>query len=292
MMNSLCRMFTTLIIALITGVTASQAATPKKAAIVLDGHTGRVLYADNADEPRYPASLTKIMTLYLLFEAIESGDARLDSRIVMTPLGASRPPSKLGLSAGQTLTVEEAILSLVTRSANDVASAAGAFLAGTEEAFARKMTAKARDMGMSRTVYRNASGLPDKEQLTTARDQALLAMRIHRDFPQYYSYFSTKEFRWGRSRIRNHNKLLESYEGTTGIKTGYTNASGYNLTAAVEREGRFLIGVVMGGRSSRTRDAYMTEILDLALPHSSAKIDIAGTTKPARDYNYTSNFHK
>lgn len=273
-MNSFFRIFTAMVITLIAGITASQASTSKKAAIVLDGHTGRVLYADNADEPRYPASLTKIMTLYLLFEAIENGDARLDSHIVMTPLGASRPPSKLGLAAGQALTVEEAILSLVTRSANDVASAIGAFLSGTEDAFATKMTAKARDIGMSRTVYRNASGLPDKEQVTTARDQALLAMRIHRDFPRYYSYFSTKEFRWRDRRIRNHNRLLETYEGTTGIKTGYTDASGYNLTATVERGGRFLIGVVMGGGSSRTRDTYMAEILDITLPHSSAKIDI------------------
>lgn len=180
------------------------------------------------------------------------------------------PPSKLGLRAGQTISVEDAILALVTRSANDVASAVGAFLAGTEDDFAVKMTRKAHELGMSRTTYKNASGLPNSAQKTTARDQAKLAKRIREDFPQYYHYFSTEYFVWGKSRIRNHNHLLGKYEGTTGLKTGYTNASGFNLTATVERDDKFLIGVVMGGKKAKLRDAQMVEILDKAFPRAVA----------------------
>lgn len=247
-----------------------QAATPPTASLVMDAYSGKILYSRNADEYRYPASLTKVMTLYLLFEGLEAKKFTLKSRITMTPRGAGMPPSKLGLRAGQTISVEDAILALVTRSANDVASAVGAFLAGTEDDFAVRMTRKARELGMSRTTYKNASGLPNSAQKTTARDQAKLAKRIREDFPQYYHYFSTEYFVWGKSRIRNHNHLLGKYEGTTGLKTGYTNASGFNLTATVERDDKFLIGVVMGGKKAKLRDAQMVEILDKAFPRAVA----------------------
>lgn len=247
-----------------------QAATPPTASLVMDAYSGKILYSRNADEYRYPASLTKVMTLYLLFEGLEAKKFTLKSRITMTPRGAGMPPSKLGLRAGQTISVEDAILALVTRSANDVASAVGAFLAGTEDDFAVKMTRKAHELGMSRTTYKNASGLPNSAQKTTARDQAKLAKRIREDFPQYYHYFSTEYFVWGKSRIRNHNHLLGKYEGTTGLKTGYTNASGFNLTATVERDDKFLIGVVMGGKKAKLRDAQMVEILDKAFPRAVA----------------------
>ena len=250
-----------------------QASTPPTSALVMDAYSGKVLYSRNADEYRYPASLTKVMTLYLLFEGLESKKFTLRSRITMTPKGASMPPSKLGLRAGQTISVEDAILALVTRSANDVASSMGAFLAGTEDDFAVMMTKKARELGMSRTTYKNASGLPNSAQKTTARDQATLAKRIREDFPQYYHYFSTQYFVWGKSRIRNHNHLLGKYEGTTGLKTGYTNASGFNLTATVERDNKFLIGVVMGGRQAKLRDAHMVDILDKAFPRAIAMKD-------------------
>ncbi|GMV63395.1 MAG: hypothetical protein AMXMBFR74_25630 [Parvibaculum sp.] len=250
-----------------------HAATPKSAALVMDAYTGTVLYSRNADEYRYPASLTKVMTLYLLFEGLDSNKFTLKSRITMTPRGAGMPPSKLGLRPGQTISVEDAILSLVTRSANDVASATGAFLAGTEDDFAVMMTKKAREIGMSRTTYKNASGLPNDAQKTTARDQATLAKRIREDFPQYYHYFGTEYFVWGKSRIRNHNHLLGKYEGTTGLKTGYTNASGFNLTATVERDNKFLIGVVMGGEKAKIRDAHMIDILDRAFPKAVAMKD-------------------
>ncbi len=250
-----------------------HAATPPTAAFVMDAYSGKVLYSRNADDYRYPASLTKIMTLYLLFEGLEAKKFTLRSRITMTPRGASMPPSKLGLRPGQTISVEDAILALVTRSANDVASSMGAFLAGTEDKFAVMMTKKAHALGMSRTTYKNASGLPNSAQKTTARDQATLAKRIREDFPEYYHYFSTKYFVWGKSRIRNHNRLLGEYKGTTGLKTGYTNASGFNLTATVERDNKFLIGVVMGGKKAKLRDAHMIEILDKAFPRAVAAKD-------------------
>ncbi|MBX3447428.1 MAG: SPOR domain-containing protein [Parvibaculaceae bacterium] len=254
-------------------------ASTKHAALVIDGHTGQVLYSRNADEARYPASLTKVMTLYLLFEKLEKGEATLKSRITMTQRGANQPPSKLGLGVGQTLTVEDAILALVTRSANDVASATGAFIAGSEDNFAALMTKKARELGMSKTTYKNASGLPDKAQVTTARDQATLAMRMREDFPQYYHYFSTEYFTWGKARIHNHNRLLGRYQGATGLKTGYTRASGFNLTTTVEREDKYLVGVVMGGEQAKTRDDHMVEILDRAYPRAIAMK--AGTTQVA-----------
>ncbi|ABS64404.1 Serine-type D-Ala-D-Ala carboxypeptidase [Parvibaculum lavamentivorans DS-1] len=262
-----------------------QAAAPKEAALVIDAYSGKVLYARSADEYRYPASLTKVMTLYLLFEKLQAGEVTLKSRITMTPRGAGMPPSKLGLRAGQTLSVEDAILALVTRSANDVASATGAFIAGTEDDFAALMTKKARALGMTRTTYKNASGLPNSAQKTTARDQATLAKRIREDFPQYYHYFSTEYFAWGKARIRNHNRLLGEYKGTTGLKTGYTNASGFNLTATVERDNKFLIGVVMGGKQAKLRDAHMIEILDRAMPSAIAMKNgstlMAANTGPA-----------
>lgn len=245
-------------------------ANPKYAALVIDAHTGQVLYSRNADEPRYPASLTKVMTLYLLFEKLEKGEATLKSRITMTQRGANQPPSKLGLGVGQTISVEDAILALITRSANDVASATGAFIAGSEDNFAVLMTKKARALGMSKTTYKNASGLPNRQQLTTARDQATLAMRMREDFPQYYHYFSTEHFTWGKARIRNHNRLLGRYQGATGLKTGYTNASGFNLTTTVERDDKYLVGVVMGGEKAKSRDDHMIEILDRAYPRAVA----------------------
>ena len=249
---------------------APAAASAKSAALVMDAHTGKVLYSRNADEYRYPASLTKVMTLYLLFEKLEAGDVTLKSRIKMTPKGAGMPPSKLGLRAGETLTVEEAILALITRSANDVASATGAFIAGTEDDFAVKMTKKARALGMSKTTYKNASGLPDRNQRTTARDQATLAKRIKEDFPQYYAYFSTEQFEWRKARIQNHNRLLGRYEGTTGLKTGYTRASGFNLISNVKRAGRHIVAVVMGGKTGAARDEHMRDMIAAQIRHAHA----------------------
>ena len=234
----------------------------KYASIVINADNGRVMYARNADAMRYPASLTKIMTLYLLFEEIKSGRMDMDSRIGVSKLAASRSPSKLYLKPGQSISVEQAIYALVTKSANDVATAVSEAISGTEHNFAKRMTRKARALGMRKTIFKNASGLPHNQQKTTARDMARLAVAMRRDFPRLYRYFSTQSFNWKGRKFGNHNKLLAHYSGTDGIKTGYINASGFNLVASVKRHGVRLIGVVFGGKTSRSRDAHMMKIMD------------------------------
>lgn len=249
---------------------APASAKPRQAAFVIDAYSGKVLYSDNADSEVYPASLTKVMTLYLLFERLESGKVKLTNRIPISAHAAAQAPSKLGLKPGQTIKVEDAILALVTKSANDIAVAVAEYVGGSESTFASRMTSKARELGMSRTRFKNASGLPNKLQTTTARDMATLAKRIHEDFPQYYGYFATEKFVYNNRAMKNHNHLLGRYQGVTGLKTGYTNASGFNLTAVVERDDKWVIGVVMGGRTSRSRDKDMVKILDRALPRAIA----------------------
>ena len=243
------------------GVSAPAQAT-KYAAIVIEEASGRVFFARNADSLRYPASLTKIMTLYLLFEDIAAGHLTLESRIPVSKVAAGRSPSKLYLKPGQSISAEQAIYALVTKSANDVATAVAEKLGGSERAFAKRMTRKARALGMSRTTFRNASGLPHSKQRSTARDMARLAIAMRRDFPQYFKYFSTKSFNWKGRKFSNHNKLLNKFNGTDGIKTGYINASGFNLVATVTRNNVKLIGVVFGGKTSRSRDAHMMDILE------------------------------
>ena len=247
-------------ITLVAGSLPAHAA--KYAAIVIEEDTGRVLFARNADKQRFPASLTKIMTLYLLFEDISAGRMTLKSRVPISQVAAGRSPSKLYLKPGQSISVEQTIYALVTKSANDVATAIAEKLAGTERAFAKRMTRKARALGMSRTTFRNASGLPHSKQRSTARDMARLAIAMRRDFPQYFKYFSTKSFNWKGRKFSNHNKLLGKFDGTDGIKTGYINASGFNLVATVTRNNVRLIGVVFGGKTSRSRDAHMMDILE------------------------------
>ena len=230
--------------------------------IVIDVESGQVLNAVNADAVTYPASLTKMMTLYLVFEALNAGRLRLDHYLPVSAEAASRSPTKLGLRPGESITVQELILGLVTRSANDAAAVLAEGLAGSEPAFAEHMTRRARQLGMSSTVYRNASGLPNPDQYTTARDQAQLALSLYRDFPREYRYFATREFYFRGSVIHNHNRLLDWYDGADGIKTGYIGASGYNLAASAVRGGRRLIGVVMGGPSAGSRDREMAALLD------------------------------
>tara|TARA_B100000989_G_scaffold241455_1_gene188325 strand:+ start:225 stop:1544 length:1320 start_codon:yes stop_codon:yes gene_type:complete len=241
---------------------SAPAQAAKYAAIVIEEHSGRVLFARNADSLRYPASLTKIMTLYLVFEDIAAGRLKLKSRIPVSKIAAGRSPSKLYLKPGQSISTEQAIYALVTKSANDVATAVAEKLGGSERAFAKRMTRKARALGMSRTTFRNASGLPHSKQRSTARDMARLAIAMRRDFPQYFKYFSAKSFNWNGRKFSNHNKLLSKFNGTDGIKTGYINASGFNLVATVTRNNVRLIGVVFGGKTSRSRDTHMMDILE------------------------------
>ena len=250
-------------------ILAGAAAAAPNASIVVDHKTGKVLYASNADAQRYPASLTKMMTLYMLFEAIESGKTKLDSTIRMSAFAAKQPPSKLGIKAGGTITVRDAILALVTKSANDVATAIAEHLAGSEKAFAQQMTARARQIGMTRTTFRNAHGLPNTAQVTTARDMATLARALQDHYPQYFSYFSTRSFVWKGARIGNHNRLLGRVDGVNGIKTGYTRASGFNLVTSVDRGGRQIVAVVIGGDTGKQRDNKMAGLIDTYLPKAS-----------------------
>jgi D-alanyl-D-alanine carboxypeptidase len=240
---------------------ASESSSPKFASIIVDGNSGTVLQSNSPDGLRHPASLTKIMTLYLLFERLESGKMKLDTEMPVSQHAADQDPTKLNLRAGQTIRVEDAIKGLVTRSANDAAVVIAEAIGGDEDDFAAMMTRKARALGMSKTVYRNANGLPNDEQVTTARDQATLGRAIQERFPRYYRFFSTTSFTWRGEQIRNHNHLLGSVEGVDGIKTGYTRASGFNLVTSMRRGNRHLVGVVLGGRSGGSRDAIMRNLL-------------------------------
>jgi D-alanyl-D-alanine carboxypeptidase len=244
---------------------------PPTASIVIDGNSSSVLEESNPDALRHPASLTKVMTLYLLFERLEAGKIRLDTPLKVSEHASEQAPTKLGLKPGQTIAVEDAIKGVVTKSANDAAVVIAENLGGSEEAFAEQMTQKAHALGMSRTTYVNASGLPDDEQITTARDQALLGRAIQDRFPRLYRFFSTTSFSFHGRTIRGHNHLLGSVTGVDGIKTGYTRASGFNLITSVHRDGRFIVGVVLGGRSAFERDAHMRALIDANIRLASAR---------------------
>ncbi len=261
MTSSLFGAFCAAFVLLTLLIAAPRTADAKYAALVMDVESGEVLFSRNADTRRYPASLTKIMTLYLLFEALEKKKVTLNTKLKVSKRAAGQPASKLGLRRGKTIRVEDAIKALVVKSANDVATVVAEGLAGSEIAFARRMTEKAKALGMKRTQFRNASGLPNRRQLSTARDMAKLGLAIQKDFPQYYAYFRTSRFKWGGRTYRSHNRLLGNYKGTDGVKTGYIRASGFNLVSSVKRPEAHLIGVVFGGKSSRSRDRHMVKIL-------------------------------
>ena len=252
---------------------------PQFSSIIVDGNSGAVLSSNNPDGVRRPASLTKIMTLYLLFEQLERGKMKLDTEMEVSAYASQQAPTKLGLKPGQTIRVEDAIKGLVTRSANDASVVIAEAIAGNEADFARLMTRKARALGMSKTTYRNASGLPNDEQLTTARDQATLGRAIQDRFPRYYRYFSTSVFAYRGQSIRNHNRLLGNVEGVDGIKTGYTRASGFNLVTSMRRGNRHLVGVVLGGRSGGSRDATMRNLLAENLDKGATKRTVAAITE-------------
>ncbi|HLG81095.1 MAG TPA: serine hydrolase [Bradyrhizobium sp.] len=247
---------------------------PKFSSIIVDGNSGAVLEANSPDGLRHPASLTKMMTLYLLFERLDAGKMKLDTDMQVSEHASDQDPTKLGLRPGQTIRVEDAIKGLITRSANDAAVVIAEAIGGSEDNFAKMMTRKAHALGMSRTVYRNASGLPNDEQVTTARDQSILGRALQDRFPRYYRYFSTTAFNFRGHTITGHNHLLGSVEGVDGIKTGYTRASGFNLVTSMHRGNRFLVGVVMGGRSGGSRDATMRSLL-------AENLEKAATTRTA-----------
>ncbi|WP_419905552.1 serine hydrolase [Kiloniella sp.] len=253
------KLISTMLLTLFVLMAPAQA---KYASLVMDAHTGEILYSRNADTKNYPASLTKMMTLYMAFEALEKGKLTMKQKLPVSRRAAGMAPSKLGLKYRSTIATKDVIMALVTKSANDAAVVMAEAIGGKETTFARMMTKRAHALGMKRTTFRNASGLPNRGQLSTARDMATLAIALRRDFPQYYGLFSTTSYTYKKRSYRNHNKLLASYQGTDGVKTGYTRASGFNLVASVVRNNRRLIGVVFGGKTGRSRDRHMKEILD------------------------------
>ena len=254
--------------------------------IVIDAETGTVISETNADAPHYPASLTKMMTLYLIFEALDKGRIKLDTQLPVSDYAASQSPTKLDLAAGETVAVRDVILGLVTRSANDAAVVAAEWLGGSEALFAQQMTAKAHALGMAHTYFHNASGLPNPEQITTARDLSKLARALYRDFPNLYPYFATREFIFRGEVITTHNHLMDHFDGMDGIKTGYIRASGFNLAASAVRNGRRLIGVVLGGESGPARDRRMAALLDDGFNRSAPDTGgtLVATANPAQSF--------
>lgn len=255
-----------------------QAEPRAHAVYVADLTTGRALHEENAEALRYPASLTKMMTLYLLFEAIGAGRVSLDDGYVVSEWAAAQPPAKIGLEAGTRVLVRDLAQALAVRSANDAATVVAENMAGSEEAFARAMTAKARALGMMQTRFTNASGLPDPHQVTSARDMAILGRALRQRFPRFAHYFTSREFHYGGRRFEATNKLLGKVEGVDGMKTGYIRMSGYNLVATARRGGRDIIVVMFGGQSGRARDAHVTELLER---HLGGSASMAASALPA-----------
>ncbi len=241
---------------------ASRPAFAKYAAIVMDADTGVVLYQANADARHYPASLTKVMSLFLVFDALKAGKLSMDSKIKISHRAARQPASRLGIPAGGTISVRDAIMAMIVKSANDIATAVGEHLGGTERKFSALMNRKAQAIGMENSSFRNASGLPNRRQLVTARDYALMVRALQKQHPDFYKLFSARSFTWEGRKHDNHNRLLDRYEGADGVKTGYIRASGFNLAASATRSGKRLIGVVMGTRSPRARDLHMMGLLE------------------------------
>jgi D-alanyl-D-alanine carboxypeptidase len=262
-----------------TVAAVSAHADDRYASFVINVDTNEVMHARNASELRHPASLTKIMTLYLLFDALERGELTLESELVASSRAAAQAPSKIGIRPGQSIRVEDAILALVTKSANDVAVVIAESLAGTEAAFAERMTTRARELGMSSTTFVNASGLPNSRQVTTARDLALLSESMFSEHQRYYHYFSTPVMSWNGGSYGNHNRLLGRIEGVDGIKTGYTRSSGFNLSTSATRDGHRIVAVVMGGDTGSERDEHMVDLVNAAFSELERR-DRAATLRP------------
>ncbi|NRA87058.1 MAG: D-alanyl-D-alanine carboxypeptidase [Rhizobiales bacterium] len=292
--KNILKLSSTVILAFLISVSAINYANaynkPRYSSVIIDVNNGKTIHAKNATSLRYPASLTKIMTLYMLFEELKQGRVKKWTRLSVSRHATRQQPSKLYLKKGSYITVEDAIKALVTKSANDVAVVIAEHIGGTESRFAVKMTKVARSIGMRNTVFKNASGLPNKRQVTTAKDMAILGINIQRRFPTYYKYFKTRVFTYKGVRYGNHNKLLGKYRGVDGIKTGYTHASGFNLVSSVRRDGKHVVAVVIGAKSGRSRNLHMEQLLNKAMPKlTTRKISrpaprrkLAKVTKPTR----------
>jgi D-alanyl-D-alanine carboxypeptidase len=272
-----------------SSVFAAKAPKNKYAAVVIDTKTGTVFHREFSDDPRYPASTTKIMTLLLLFEALESKKVTLRTKLPVSARAAKQPPCKLGLKAGTVITVNDALLGIVTKSANDASVAVAEYLAGSEDRFALLMTQKARALGMKNTTFKNAHGLHDVGQVTTAHDLARLGQQIYKRFPKYYTYFRTQAFWYNGQRHNNHNKLLSKVPGVDGIKTGFTNPAGFNLVASAQRGDKRIIAVVLGGDSGASRDRRITHLMEAAFKGQKTDLPLVkeeGLTAPLRHASY------
>ena len=258
----------------------ASSAKAKYASFIINENTKRIYHNTNADTRNYPASLTKIMTLYMIFDSLKNKKISMNTKFKISKRAARQPPSKLNLSAGSSITVKNAILALITKSANDVATVVAENLGKSERNFARLMTRKAKKLGMTRSTFKNASGLPNRGQLSTARDMAILGMAIRKNHPNFFKLFKTKSFVYKGIKYTNHNNLLSNYSGTDGIKTGYTSASGFNLVASVERNGQRIIGVVFGGKKARSRDKHMINLLNKYFKTNPSK-PLVRTAKPS-----------
>lgn len=236
----------------------------KKASLIIDYATQKTIHQYKADALRHPASLTKIMTLYLVFKALDTGRLSMEQALRVSKTATHRQPTKIGLKQNDTITVKHAISALVVKSANDIATVVAEAIGGTEEMFSRMMTREARQLGMKNTTFKNASGLPHPAQKTTARDMAVLATALIRDFPHYYYFFNQKFFYFRGKKYRSHNKLLKRYKGSDGLKTGYIRASGFNIVVSCVRHGHRLIAIIMGGRTGRARDNRAIRLLNQA----------------------------
>ncbi|MCH9639327.1 MAG: D-alanyl-D-alanine carboxypeptidase [Betaproteobacteria bacterium] len=254
--------FLALIVLLLLSLITQAQANPRYASIVIDADTGEVLHESRANASRYPASLTKMMTLYMLFEAMKQRRMTLHTRMLVSTHSASMPQTNIGLLPGDTISVRKAIPALIVRSANDVAAVVAEALGGTESNFGRLMTDKARKLGMNSTTFRNASGLPNSAQKTTAKDMVILSARLMKDFPQHYHYFSTQSFQYKGVTYNSHNRMIRNTEGVDGLKTGYIRASGFNVATSAKRGGRRVIAVVMGGKTAGSRDRHIANLLD------------------------------
>ncbi len=270
-------------------VSLTPAQARQEAAYVIDASTNEVLHANNADATIHPASLTKMMTLYLLFDALSRGELQLATQMSVSRRAANREPSRLGLQPGQTISVRDSIGALVIKSANDVATVVAEKLGGSETQFAVQMTEKARQLGMASTTFRNASGLHDNRQVSTARDMARLGRALFEHFPQYYGYFSAEEFRYGGRTYTTHNNLVSDYDGADGIKTGYVRASGFNVVTSAQKNGRRLIGVVIGGENARIRDRQMQRLLDASFALATSRAHDRSTENQALALSYPTN---
>ncbi len=287
----LCGVLGAVLVALAALPAQAQIGSSRYSSIVIDAASGAILSAANPDDLRFPASLTKMMTLYMLFEAVRDRRVGLNQYVPVSANAAAMSPTKLGLLPGSLITVEQAVLGLVTKSANDAACALGEMLGGDEDRFAQMMTLRARALGMTRSTFRNASGLPDWEQVTTAHDMAILARHLIQDFPGFYHYFSTASFVFQGRTIYSHQRLLQSYPGADGLKTGYIDASGFNVVTSAARTDTRLIGVVLGASSGTERDAHMAGLLDMGFERMGVAPLMARRDPPSRLPGFVSVAH-